>query len=274
MRFNWDVSITASSGNASDLNLLATGIAKLAPANECLHSPCVEFPSSGGFFRLPTINFGQLPGLTISVWIKPSSTSGSSARIVDISSASSGAQIVVSRLGTSSKMRFSVQRPELGSVAVETLDGTFEPNVWKHITWTLVPKTALRVTAEWRIYVDGTLVKVFNGLYAVNQTLTNAFVGRSNISDHGAFVGYMDSLMIFSVALTANEVRVVMAVSDPDFAKAKTPALLVSTTDTIFVRAKVRNWKMPRKSTIVCLFFSRATFQRKALIQAPCLPSI
>ena len=174
---------------------------------------CVKFPATVGYLKLPSLNFGEHPALSFSVWFKASGASGASARILDIGSVSDNHHIIMSQLGNTSKMLFSVQRSNSDSSVYHSPNGTWLPDLWRHVVWTFVPKTALRDIATWRIYMDQTLLTVFDGYYPANQNFTSAFIGKSNYANDGAFVGYIDSLMVFSIPLTQNEVRILAAVS-------------------------------------------------------------
>jgi hypothetical protein len=89
------------------------------------------------------------------------------------------------------------------------------PGIWRHFAWTftLGAKTAAGLQlAKWRIYIDGDLQKVYDGIFPIDGFLTTNYLGNSDATSTATFTGHMDSFAIYPVALSLIEVRFLMAV--------------------------------------------------------------
>ena len=222
--------------NMTELSLLASGITALSPIRECKDGMCARF-INGSWFKLPTYKYGQLAGMTVSMWIKPSNVSGADARIFDMSNSDKTSRMAMYRDGSSSKLGFSVTRGGKTTTFVTVEDKSWDDSdVWKHVAWTLGPTIGSLRQPSWSIYVDGNLTATVDGFYPEGVVLDSSYIGRAApaaaaaatggggetrrqaVASEGQFLGYMDSFMMYPEALSDNEVRLVYLVSGTMYA--------------------------------------------------------
>jgi hypothetical protein len=193
------------------MSVVAYGVTLLAPVASCKDGPCVHL-LSGNYLKMPAHDYGQYEGLSISLWFKPMHGCGASARLVDLGNTPSD-NIVIGRSGGSNRLEFIVRRPNtLSSVYIGEENTWPHEGIWRHVIWTLDPLTSVRDTAVWKIFIDGTVTAALDGLFPVSQIYGSALVGKGSSSSDGPYVGYMDSLTVFSAALGDNEARLIYAV--------------------------------------------------------------
>lgn len=236
LHYSWDTSLTLNMGNKSELSLSASGITAFPPMTECGRDGlCPKF-ISGVSFKLPSYKYGELAGLTMSMWIKPSNESGANARIFEMSNGAKTSTVAMYRDGSSSRLAFSVSRGGATKTFVTVEDKTFQANAWKHVAWTLGPTIGSLRQPSWSIYVDGNLTATVDGFYPEGVELDSSYIGRAApaaaaaatggggetrrqaVASEGQFLGYMDSFMMYPEALSDNEVRLVYLVSGTMYA--------------------------------------------------------
>ena len=95
----------------------------------------------------------------------------------------------------------------MGISRVWTYDGGiyWQNNVWKHIIWVIMPKTSAKLTAEWHVYFDGVLTLTHDGYYP-RSGLMSGWIGK-DAGNSNPYVGYMDSFMVFPMALHWSEAQ-------------------------------------------------------------------
>ncbi len=209
IQYTWDISVTADVAKGQRADAAARGIHGVASPNLCKERSCINVPA-GGFLTIPPINLGQYPALTFSLWFKPAAASGSYARLVDFHNSLDGDGIAMGRNALSNSMVFAVVRD---GIPVELQADLVWPAtaVWVHVVWTLSP--AVDSGCEWRVYVDGVLqASSKSGLFPADAVMDVNYIGRSNSESHGQFVGFLDSFVIFPVAMKTEGVAVLYKV--------------------------------------------------------------
>ena len=179
----------------------ATGIASVTPPSQCKERSCISVPS-GGFLTIPAINLGQFSELSFAVWFRPSDRSGTFARIFDFANIQTQSNIAMGRSGQTDSMVLAVTRQNV--VTELQTARAWMSSFWTHVVWTLSPTIGQNST--WRIYVNGVLSASNNAYFPEDSILRTNFIGKSNKAGHGAFIGLLDSFMIYSVALSARDV--------------------------------------------------------------------
>jgi hypothetical protein len=199
--------------NNTELSLLASGITALSPIKDCKDGQCPLF-SNGTYFKLPTYQYGQVPGLTVSMWIKPSNTSGANARIFEMSDSTKTSIMAMYREGWSSKLGFSVTRGGKSTTFVTEDDKSWDDSgVWKHVTWAMGPKAGSLGQPAWTIYIDGSLIATLDGPYLEAVDLDSSYIGRAASGSEGQYFGYIDSFVVMPLDLSAGEVQLLFLVS-------------------------------------------------------------
>ncbi len=66
---------------------------------------------------------------------------------------------------------------------------------------------------DWTIYLDGALWANFPAVYPADVLLDRNYIGRSNGTDSGQYVGYMDSFFLFTDVIGPIEARGLFEVS-------------------------------------------------------------
>ena len=210
MQFSWDVSLLKDVVNQPPYKVAAMGIRAVSPTSECKDQTCVAL-ASNAYLSLQTVNFGQYGGLTFAFWFKAKSESGAGSTVLDFGRGANADNIVVARKGDTDQMSFTVRVTSAGVAMTTSVSGVWQANVWRHVVWTLAP-TGTGTGATWRVYVDGVLGAVADGAYPVNADLTQNYIGKGSGALDAAFVGYMDSLVMFPDAMSEDYVQVVFQV--------------------------------------------------------------
>ncbi len=211
MHFSWDGELLS---DTPGFELNASGISDVADAEDCKDGLCVGIPQ-GGYMQLAPHNFGQYPGLTFSFWYKAKTQSGSDARVIAFGQGKDQDNIVIGRQGNTNNLLFAVRSNVQGKVSSCLSIGNWQTNVWKHVVWTLAPTTGSPPYTDsiWEIYVDGEWSISSSGAYPVNADLTVNYFGKSNSPNDGAFVGYIDSFLIFQFTAAEDQIILLMNVS-------------------------------------------------------------
>ena len=134
-------------------------------------------------------------GITISLWVKLSSTSGSYSRIFDFSTGVSPAtSFLIYKNSTSTNIGFRIV---INSAVTDyaTTGANYFNNTWVHIVW------SISTTGAWKIYINNSLVS--NNLTCVvpNITYDNRFIGRSPFTSDGWLVGEIKDFRIYRSVL-------------------------------------------------------------------------
>ena len=211
IHFSWDASLLKDVANDPPYQLTASGITAVSGVSECKDQSCVA-TGSNAYLQLPATNFGQYAGLTFALWFKAKAESGAGSTLLDFGNGASGDGIKVARGGETDQVSFTVRFTTAAQTRTSSVSGVWQANVWRHLVWTLAP-TETGTGATWKIYVDGGLAAtVTDGAYPSDASYTQNYVGKGSGAGDGAFVGYMDSLIIFPGALSEDFVRFVLQV--------------------------------------------------------------
>jgi hypothetical protein len=207
--FTFDRSVAEDSSWSGKLHLTHQTIRELSPASECKDLRCVEIADDVQLM-LPAHNFGIYPALSFSMWFKPLAASGPSAHLLDFGNGNMMDNIAFGRAEATQKMVFYIVAPNGSPVSWTSEDDEWVADTWRHIVWSLEPVNATH--SDWRVYFDGRLQGAYLGLYPVSEELKLNYLGKSNAAAAGKFLGYLDSVAIYSVALNSGEVNLVFKV--------------------------------------------------------------
>ena len=103
---------------------------------------------------MPSHNFGQYPGLSISLWFKDNADTKKYERIFAIGNGAGNGEMHIKRKDSYDHLEFTVYNSAgYSSNDRALLANKFVTGVWTHIVWTLSKRTA--TTAFWSIYING-----------------------------------------------------------------------------------------------------------------------
>jgi hypothetical protein len=206
--FSWDGSLLSET---QGFELKSTSISDIASSKECVDGGCLSVPKDG-FVQMATHNFGQYTGITIAFWFKPTTASGSDARVIEFSRGVDVDTVMIARKGTTEDMQLSVRLSTQGLVSTCTSTGTWQSNLWKHVAWTLTPFVS-NSSALWDVYVDGICtIASYPGLYPINADFTSNYFGKSNVASVGGFVGYIDSFFLYQSVVSSDQILAISKV--------------------------------------------------------------
>ncbi len=162
--------------------------------------------------RLPEHNWGVYPGLTLSMWFKPSASAGSSACLLDFGNGANMNNIVAGRSESSTRMVFYIVTSPASQVSALSRLGVWMVDEWHHFSWILSRVNS--TYTDWLIHIDGVLDTRLSGVFPINDLLQRNFIGRSNYapSESMTYYGLIDSVYIHGVALSSAEVELLFTV--------------------------------------------------------------
>ena len=139
-------------------------------------------------------------GITISLWINLSSTSGRFSRIFDFSTGVNPTTLfALYKISTTTDFRFRI-----GTNAVyttyDTTGANYFNNTWFHIVW------SISSTGAWKIYINNSLVSNNLTCLIPNITYDNRFIGRSAFTADGWLVGEIKDFRIYRSVLADSDV--------------------------------------------------------------------
>ncbi len=153
-RYPFDYSLTADIANAYAIRASGTNDAVdsdltnravvLADPSKCREFSCAFFPSvaSVPLLDMPNRNFADNPGLTFSVWFRPTLV-GNYVRIFDFGRGASMWNVLMAKLTTTDKMTFAIRRQTPAGTQVNGVwtsgPGVWVIGQWRHIVWSLEP---------------------------------------------------------------------------------------------------------------------------------------
>ena len=200
-QYTWDTSLTADSSAGPGLDLSSFGVTDLTPSSDCKDGTCVRL-SQGKYLRVPSHNFGQYNGLSVSLWFKPLESATIGGRLFDFGSAAEINNMYITH--NTDGLWFIVRSLNGGPADFSTYVTTtgWQVGSWTHLVWVLMP------SRTWKIFINGELAAtVANVNFVADATLTASYIGWSNWAGETGFNGYMDSFMIFATALSDQEAR-------------------------------------------------------------------
>ena len=164
-----------------------------------------SFDGIDDFIDLPDGFSDFTDGMTISMWVYTSSTSGRWPHFIDLGNGCAADNIILGRIDYSQTLCFTVHLVDSGGYI--TADDVIELDEWQHI---LVTEDRLGNVA---MYVDGNLVA--QGVTAVPENIvrTNNFIARSNwrggdcLMTDAFFDGSLDEIYIYNRPLSLCEIN-------------------------------------------------------------------
>jgi hypothetical protein len=201
LAYTWDHSLLADANNNASFVLTSSATAPtLASASSCKFFTCVQFAGQS-FLQAPAINLGKHPGLSFSVWYRPSADA--KTKLFEFSDGEDQNNIYLGK-SASEGLIAGVHRNDRQTDTAATRPGGWVTGAWSHVVWTL--RTNDRVQSLWNIWLDGVaLLTDQAGLYPSDALLTSNFIGTGSWAADTPFSGHMDSFYIFSKSLTQAE---------------------------------------------------------------------
>ena len=185
-----------SSGN--NYNFVSVGTPIFNTSSISLSSNNYLTLSSDANMNLYTIWNGF--GITISLWVKLSSTSGNYSRIFDFSTGvGPTTAFLIYKNSTTTDLVFKIIIN--GGVVDYTTSGiNYFNNTWYHIVWTISS------SGNWNIYINNILLS--NNLTCVipNITYGNRFIGKSAYTADGWLIGEIKDFRIYRTVLNRNDI--------------------------------------------------------------------
>jgi predicted outer membrane repeat protein len=210
--YSFDSGLLESFANRSSLTMVNSGTT-VDNVNYIRGSGSLGFTASSQYVNMSLgINPYALMisnGITISLWYRMSTSSGSNARIWDIADGIYGSSptnfMMIARGAASNNIVFSIS----GGSQYVTVTGTAVNNAFHHIVWTIT------TTGVWNIYLDN--VRVVAGTITrliPNAAWTRQTMGRSSFVADGSFIGNIDDFRMFARVLTIAEVSSLFTIVD------------------------------------------------------------
>ena len=168
----------------------------------------MTFNGDNDFVTLPSAGLSDLSqGYTIGVWANTSSVA-SWARYFDFGNGPSNDNILLTRIGTSNDLAFTVFRG--GSPQSVTAPNAIVLNTWQHFAVTVTSAGGAT------LYVNGTQVATNTSPNFIPNVVSrvNDYVGKSNWAADALFKGQMRDLSIWKTALTPAQVAGSMTTLD------------------------------------------------------------
>jgi hypothetical protein len=213
--FDQDAFLADSTGKASDLAPYLRTAEESAPTQSfsCLFSSGCAYFDNGGF-AVDDVWVGEGNALSISLWYKVGPTRSIWQRLFDFGQGPASNNILLARDGLSIN--------NLDTLIITVFkDGAFllpnlpvsttafaTTNQWVHVCMTLSS------TADWRIYLDGSLAWSAANMPFSNVLLTENLIGTSNWNSDAPYNGLMDDFRIYLRELSAQEARATHAHTD------------------------------------------------------------
>lgn len=198
---HWKLDGDAADASGSNQNGTLFGDPAFAAGVNDKTGQAMVFDGVNDYIREPNSFEDFTPGVTISVWAKPTAA-GSWARFLDFGNYDGTTYsdiIYLSRNGTSNNLSFTVYGGTAGT--------------------TITANSAITLN-EWQMFVatmddQGNVVLYKNGLPIQTGTITQTpaivtrtsnFIGKSNWSADALYAGSMDDIRLYNYALTADNV--------------------------------------------------------------------
>ncbi|MCA9237651.1 MAG: LamG domain-containing protein [Planctomycetales bacterium] len=157
-----------------------------------------EFDGSDDHIVLPSLSTTFSKGLTFALWAKPTANANW-ARFFDLGNGAGVDNLIFTRYGTSSYLRFELQDGSLGDRALWA-DGGIINDQWHHYAVTVDS------SGTGTIYRDGVALSSGSVGLPGNVTRTLNYVARSNYGGDAKFKGGIHDVRIYDQGLTAAEV--------------------------------------------------------------------
>ena len=194
-------SINDISGTSGHAGTLAGTLASVSTAVLNVNSgPGMSFNGLYNYVQLPNTGLANFTtGFSAGMWVNPSAVQNN-ARFFDFGNGATSDNILLTRRGTTRDLMFQVYNGSTPQTLVAP--GAIDLNKKQYFAVTV--DTSGNVT----IYKNGVSIATATGWTLpanVNRTLN--YVGKSNTPKDDVFAGTMSNLTVWSVALTANQVK-------------------------------------------------------------------
>ena len=173
--------------------------------NTTIYNGIISFTNTGQYLTIPTTlnpyNIWNGNGITFSLWFNGSTSSGSYARLFDFSDGGGSTvpnYILISKYSSSNNLTFQI-RINTVSVLYTTPLNYFDNN-WHHVVWTISS------SGVWSIYVDNVSLNPATTQVIPNATWTSQYIGKSNWSGDGSYIGSMDDFRIYNTVLSTSDI--------------------------------------------------------------------
>jgi len=160
-------------------------------------STAMSFNGTNDYVTLPSGFANYTSGITISMWVKPTSAAGS-PRFFDLGNGNGSDNIWFGRNWYTNDMIYQVYNGGSAGTAIYARS-VLETNVWQHI---VVTESA---TGAVVIYKNGAVVGGGTTTVPNNLTRTLNYFGKTSL-DSQKYNGYMDDVRIYNSTLTASQV--------------------------------------------------------------------
>jgi hypothetical protein len=147
-------------------------------------------------------------GYTFACWFR-SNNNGQWARVFDFGNgpASDNIQICVTELG----ITLAVYVGQSGTSSIYTFPGSYNDNIWYHVSWTLHPD------GTWLLYINGMLAQQLLSMrYPTSIVRSINYLGRS-LAANPYFSGAISDFRLYSRVLSATEVAALYAATPTSF---------------------------------------------------------
>ena len=165
-----------------------------------------RFNGSSSYIDVSSFSFGS-DNLSISMWIKPSSTQNAYANLFDFQHSSSDAGVFTIQQDNANTNQYKVWQWSGGAYNISNAV-TLTANTWNHLVYTL------QSNGNYVLYLNGTSSTTGSNLTANTSSLTKPLnIGRwqGNPTPGRYFNGDIDQVRIFSKALNQTEVDTLYA---------------------------------------------------------------
>lgn len=155
--------------------------------------------STGSYIDVSNWNVDTSDGFTVSLWAKPTTSSGSSwQRFFDFGNGPASDNIVFAQNANTDEVFFEVYN---GGSTTKIIA---PPGSWKVGSWQYYAAT-IEADGNATIYIDGNPVATGLTNKPINMARSNKYIGKSNWGDN-YYQGYMDDLRVYSRALSQSEI--------------------------------------------------------------------
>jgi hypothetical protein len=150
-------------------------------------------------------------GITFSLWVKLSSSSGASAHIfafVDGSGNTYSNLVRILKNGANNTVYFQIVKPSVNTNYLTT--GSYFDNAWHHFVWTISS------TGVWTVFIDGVNQNISVTATTIpNVSWTRRVIGYPWFSSDGWLIGNIDEFRIYNKVLLQSEILYLYSLGNP-----------------------------------------------------------